>query len=51
MIVDIPIDKFKCNNCGKNVKIKSIVYDGSMFDYLCPRCYNKRGGIYYEKQR
>ena len=41
------IEKFKCTICGKTVTIKSIIFEGAMFDYLCPKCYKERGGIYY----
>lgn len=37
----IYIDKFKCNNCGKPVVIKSSFVDGSIYDYLCPKCWNE----------
>jgi len=42
----IYIDKFKCRLCGKKVTIKSCCLDGSIYDYLCPKCFNE----YYPKK-
>ena len=36
------VDKFNCAKCGKKITIKSCCLDGSIFDYLCPKCWKEQ---------
>lgn len=37
-------DTFNCVDCGEEVVIKSNYVDGSVYDYRCPKCWNKDFG-------